>query len=253
MLQMQDSGTFLKGRTALVTGAAKRLGKATALALAQHGANVVVHTHRPNDATSALHKEIETAGGSVWLVHGDLLDANQTRAVFEAARARAGRIDILVNSASIFDSETLWETTEESLWRNIRLHTMAPLILARELAGQKTIGHIVNLLDTRVTTYDREHAAYHISKRMLLTLTRMLALELAPGIAVNAVAPGLILPPAGKDESYLEKLAHTNPLGRHGDPSDVTQAILFLLASRFITGQVIYVDGGYHIKGHTYD
>jgi pteridine reductase len=250
---MEDPRTLLKGRTALITGAAKRLGRATALALAQHGANVVVHTHRPDDATSTLHREIETRGASVWLVHGDLLDADQTHEVFEAARSKAGRIDILINNASIWGNETLWETTDESLCRNMRIHAMAPLILARELAGQKTPGHVVNVLDTRVTTYDREHAAYHISKRMLLTLTRMLALELAPDIAVNAVAPGLILPPAGKDESYLQKLAHTNPLGRHGDPSDVTEAILFLLASRFITGQVIYVDGGYHMKGHMYD
>jgi pteridine reductase len=250
---MNDPGALLKGRTALVTGAAKRLGRAIAMALAEHGANVVVHTHRPDDATSALRKDIEAAGGSVWLVHGDLLGEDGARAIFDAALAKAHRIDILINNASIWDGETLWETTEESLWRNVRIHNVAPLVLARELARQKTPGHIVNMLDTRVTTYDREHAAYHISKRMLLTLTRMLALELAPDIAVNALAPGLILPPAGKDDSYLEKLAHTNPLARHGDPSDVTAAILFLLSSRFITGQVIYVDGGYHMKGHTYD
>ena len=81
----------------------------------------------------------------------------------------------------------------------------------------------------------------------------MLAVELGPEIAVNAVAPGLILPPAGQDDSYLEKLTYTNPLKRHGDPKDVTDAIEFLLRSRFITGQIIYIDGGYHMKGHMYD
>jgi pteridine reductase len=253
MSQMRDSGIFLKGRTALITGAARRLGRATALALAQHGVNVVVHYHRHADRAGALCEEIRALGCSAWPVQGDLLDAGQTRAVFENALARAGRIDILINNASMFESETLWETTAESLSRNIRIHAMAPLALARDMAGQKSPGHIVNLLDTRVTTYDRKHASYHLSKRMLLTLTRMLALELAPGIAVNAVAPGLILPPAGEDESYLQGLANTNPLGRHGDPTDVTDAILFLLGSRFITGQILYVDGGYHMKGHTYD
>jgi pteridine reductase len=84
-------------------------------------------------------------------------------------------------------------------------------------------------------------------------LTRMLALELAPGIAVNGIAPGLILPPAGQDESYLQRLAHSNPLNRHGSPADVADAALFLLRSRFITGQILYVDGGYHMKGHLYD
>ena len=111
----------------------------------------------------------------------------------------------------------------------------------------------MNLLDARVTAYDRQHASYHVSKRVLLTLTRMLAMELAPRIAVNAVAPGLILPPKGQDESYLQKLLDSNPLHRHGDPSDVTDAILFLVTSRFITGQILYVDGGYHMKGHLYD
>ena len=98
------------------------------------------------------------------------------------------------------------------------------------MAGQGITGHIVNLLDTRVTVYDKEHASYHISKRVLLTLTRMLALELAPKIAVNGIAPGLILPPAGQDEAYLQRLAHTNPLQRHGGPQDVVDAVLFLLA-----------------------
>jgi pteridine reductase len=250
---MQDLGTFLEGRTALITGAGRRLGRATALAVAQQGADVVVHYGRSGDAAAAVCEEIRGMGRSAWAVQGDLLDAAQTQVVFENACAAARSVDILINNASGFSSETLWETTSESLWRNMRVHAMAPLVLAREMAKQKRPGHVVNMLDTRVTSYDREHAAYHISKRMLLTLTRMLAIELAPGIAVNAVAPGLILPPEGKDESYLQGLAHTNPLGRHGDPSDVTDAILFLLRSRFITGQIIYVDGGRHMKGHMYD
>ena len=100
--------------------------------------------------------------------------------------------------------------------------------------------------------YDRAHAAYHLSKRMLFTLTRMMALEFAPQIRVNAVAPGLILPPPGQDASFLERMASTNPLGRHGDASDVADAVLFLTGAGFVTGQVIYVDGGRHMKGAVY-
>ncbi len=104
-----------------------------------------------------------------------------------------------------------------------------------------------------MTVYDKEHASYHISKRVLVTLTRMLALELAPKIAVNAIAPGLILPPVGEDETYLRRWAHANPLNRWGEPKDIVDAMLFLLGSRFITGQILYIDGGYHMKGHMYD
>jgi pteridine reductase len=251
--KMEDPGHPLKGRTALITGAARRLGRAIALTLAQQGVDVVVHYNCSDQAAATLCEEIRLTGALAWQVQGNLLDANRTQEVFREARLQAGPIDVLVNNASTFDEDTLWDMTDQSLSRNLCIHAMAPLVLARELAKQDKPGHIVSLLDTRVTVYDRKHASYHVSKRMLLTLTRMLAVELAPNIAVNAIAPGLILPPVGKDQSYLEKLAHTNPLNRCGHPRDVTDAILFLLRSRFITGQVIYVDGGYHMKGHMYD
>ncbi len=250
---MEDANVSLAGRTALVTGAAQRIGRAVVLALAQHGAHVVVHYNRSAREAEALCSEIQRLGVRAWPVGGDLMDAQQTESVFKQAAARAGSVDILVNNASIFEGDTIWDATDESVWKNLRIHAMAPLTLARELAAQGKPAHVINLLDTRVTVYDREHASYHISKRALLTLTRMLALELAPNVAVNAIAPGLILPPAGKDETYLAKLAHTNPLQRYGAPEDIVTTVLFLLCSRFITGQVIYVDGGYHMKGHMYD
>jgi NAD(P)-dependent dehydrogenase (short-subunit alcohol dehydrogenase family) len=250
---MEYSQAFLRGRTALVTGGARRLGKVVSLALARHGANIVVHYNRSGKEAAGVCDEVRGAGVAAWQIQADLLDTSQTRQMFQEAIHQAGPIDILINNASIFDKDTIREATDDSLWRNMHIHALAPLTLARELALQDRPGHVVNLLDTRVTVYDREHASYHISKRVLLTLTRMLALELAPDVAVNAIAPGLILPPVGEDESYLQRLAHANPLNRYGDPADVAEAMLFLLSSRFITGQVIYVDGGYHMKGHMYD
>jgi hypothetical protein len=126
------------------------------------------------------------------------------------------------------------------------------LELCREFAKQVRGGAIVNFLDTRVLDYDREHMSYHLSKRALFTLTRAMALEFAPAIRVNAVAPGLVLPPAGKDQSYLDALVHTNPLQAHGSVEDVAAAVLFLVTSPFVTGQVIYVDGGRHMLGGVY-
>ncbi|HNS22915.1 MAG TPA: SDR family oxidoreductase [Sedimentisphaerales bacterium] len=250
---MKDLETALAGRTALVTGAARRLGRAMVMALAEQGVRVVAHYHRSEQDAVTLCDEIRRAGGSAWRVQGDLADARKLEGVFRDAVAQAGPIDILINSASIFERDTLWDATEESVLLNLRIHAMAPLALARAMARQGGEGHVINLLDTRVTVYDKEHASYHISKRVLATLTRMLALELAPKIAVNAIAPGLILPPAGEDETYLERLSHCNPLHRHGGPADVVDAALFLLRSRFITGQILYIDGGYHMKGHMYD
>ncbi len=250
---MDPVKTSLAGKTALVTGAAKRLGRAMATALAREGVHVVLHYHQSKETAGALRDELTTLGVSSWLVRTDLSDARQTEDLFRMAVEQAGPIDILVNNASIFDEDTIWDATEDSLQRNLQIQSLSPLILARGLARQNRAAQVVNLLDTRVTVYDRKHASYHLSKRMLLTLTRMLALELAPSITVNAIAPGLILPPAGEDESYLKRLAHCNPLNRHGDPADITEALLYLLRSRFVTGQVIYVDGGYHMKGHMYD
>jgi NAD(P)-dependent dehydrogenase (short-subunit alcohol dehydrogenase family) len=223
------------------------------LALAGQGAHVVVHHNHSEAEALALCEEIRRLGSSAWPVQGDLAEAPQAERVFRDAVAQSGRIDILINNASIFRPDTVWDVTEESILLNLRIHAMAPLTLARAMAGQENEGHIVNLLDTRVTMYDREHASYHISKRILLTLTRMLALELAPKIAVNAIAPGLILPPAGQDEAYLQRLVYTNPLESHGGPQDVVEGMLFLVGSRFITGQILYIDGGYHMKGHVYD
>jgi pteridine reductase len=250
---MAKESTSLAGRTALITGAAKRIGRAIATALAQSGVHIAVHYNQSAQDALSLCSEIQRLGVSAWPIPGDLMDVTQTEMVFREAAARAGPIDILVNNASIFERDTLWEATDESIGKNVRIHAVAPLILSRELAKQGRAAHIVNLLDTRVVVYDREHASYDLSKSMLLTLTRMLALELAPNVAVNAVAPGSILPPSGQSEAYLAKLAHANPQSRLGSPAEIADAVLFLLRSRFITGQVIYVDGGIHMKGRLYD
>lgn len=250
---MENAGVSLAGKTALVTGAGKRIGRVIALALAQNGVHVAVHYNQSAQDALAVCEEIQRLGVRAWPIPGNLMDAKQTEQVFREAVAQAGSIDILVNNASIFERDTLWDATDESIAKNVRIHAAAPLILARALAKQERPGHIVNLLDTRVAAYDSQHASYDLSKSMLLTLTRMLALELAPNVAVNAVAPGTILPPAGQTEAYVAKLAHANPLNRIGSPGDIADAVLFLLHSRFITGQIIYVDGGMHMKGRLYD
>ena len=240
------------GKTAIVTGAAKRLGGAMALALAGRGVNVIVHHNRSALAAGQTAEQARAAGVASWPIQADLADPAGAADLFSRAVALAGPIDILINNASIFLAGRILDLTPEDIARNMSVHAAAPLMLTRAMAAQDRPGHVVNLLDSRIGDYDREHAGYHLSKRTLFTLTRMLALELAPRIAVNAVAPGLVLPPEGEDEDYLDRLAHTNPLNRHGDAKDVTDAVIFLLESGFVTGQVLFVDGGRHMKGSVY-
>ena len=243
----------LVGQAALVTGGAKRLGRAISLALARAGADVAVHCRQSVSEAEALVKELRGLGGGAWVVRGPLDDAAQAEELFtEACRQAGGRLDILVNNASIFPKGRLVDMDPAELDRNIRVNALAPFVLGRALARERRGGCIVNMLDARITDYDAEHAAYHISKRMLATLTRMMALEFAPRVRVNAVAPGLVLPPPGEDDAYLERLKGSNPLEKHGEAGDVAEAVLFLARSPFVTGQTIFVDGGRHMRGAVY-
>ncbi len=249
---MKARSPDLTGSTALVTGAGKRIGRSLALGLARAGVNVVAHYNRSRAEIDQVAGEIAGCGARAWTVEADLGEPDQVADVFVRVREMAGPVHILINNASIFPADTVRDATVESITLNAQVNAVAPLVLSRDFAAQGIPGHILNLLDTRVVDYDARHFAYHLSKRTLFTLTRILAAELAPAVKVNGIAPGLILPPEGQDESYLENLAHTNPLQCYGDAEDIVEAALFLLRSRFITGQIIYVDGGRHMKGAFY-
>ncbi len=246
---MNTKPSDLAGRTALVTGAGKRIGRTVALALAGAGANVIVHYNSSQDQAENLASEIRRYGPQAWAIQADLSRPEEVTGLVPRVKDLVGAFHILINNASIFPSDTLQDVTSESLALNEQINAFAPFLLSREFAAQGIKGDIINYLDTRIVDYDARHFAYHISKRTLFTLTQVMAAEFAPRIQVNAVAPGLILPPEGKDESFLANLAHTNPLQRFGSPEEIAAATLFLLRSEFITGQVIYVDGGRHLKG----
>ncbi len=243
----------LAGQTGLITGGAKRLGRSLARALAQAGVNVVLHYHRSHKEAQEVAHSLRQTGASCITLQADLTDPEQVSSLFDNAVTQVGPIDILINNASIFQTETLPQTTPASIQTNMQIHAIAPLVLSRCLAEQERPAQVLNLLDARAVCRDPLHIPYHLSKRTLLSLTRLLAEELAPRVKVNAVAPGLILPPEGEDEDYLLRLAHTNPLHRHGCPADIDEAALFLLRSEFITGQVVFVDGGHHMKGRLYE
>jgi pteridine reductase len=155
--------------------------------------------------------------------------------------------------------------SDDSLQRNLGVNALAPLRLTRLFAGQIRGARqtrkreasaqpacVVNLLDSRIGGYMKRHVSYALSKRVLFSLTRMLALELAPEVRVNAVAPGMILAPEGRSGEELERLAARAPLARWGQPEDVANAVVFLMQNDYITGQVVYVDGGAFIKENLY-
>jgi hypothetical protein len=245
---MDVTARRLEGKNALVTGAARRIGRAVSLALAREGANVAVHYSGSEEDALSLVAEIEQLGVRAAAIRADLSDPDELAGLVGRAREALGTIEILVNNASIFPSDTLATVDLAGLERNLELNAWAPLVLTRALAAQCERGHVINLLDSRVSGFDYTHVAYIFSKHVLSAITRMAALELAPGIAVNGIAPGLILPPAGKDEEYVDRLAQTVPLKRRGAPEDIAAAAVFLATSEFITGETIYVDGGRHLK-----
>ena len=241
------------GGTALVTGAALRLGAAISRRLAAGGADLVLHCRSSREAAEGVADEIRAKGRRAWVVAADLDDPAQAEALLpRAVEAAGGPVTVLVNNASIFLRDRVTGFTLADLERNLRVNAWAPLVLSRALAAQGVPGAVVNLLDCRIHDYDEEHAAYHLSKRMLFSLTRMTALEFAPRVRVNAVAPGLILPPPGEDETFLVRMAHTNPLHAHGSPEGVAAAVDYLVRAPFVTGQVIHVDGGRHMRGRVY-
>jgi NAD(P)-dependent dehydrogenase (short-subunit alcohol dehydrogenase family) len=238
----------IKGKTAIVTGAAKRIGRAIALALADSGANVVIHYRSSQGEAQELLGEIKAKGVGAWLLPADFEKPEETSSLFERALAAAGPVELLVNSASIFPKESFSELSFESIVTNARVNAWAPYLLGREMRRLVGSGSIVNIIDSRIKGEDWTHTGYILSKHVLDVLTRMMAVEYAPYIRVNGVGPGLILPPPGKPMSYIENLKNTVPLREHGSPEDVADAVIYLLKSTYITGTTIFVDGGRHLK-----
>jgi NAD(P)-dependent dehydrogenase (short-subunit alcohol dehydrogenase family) len=241
--------TALKGKVALITGASRRIGRALAMALAEEGVNIVAHDRRDlEQETAKVCDEVVGCGARSWNVSADLEKPEEYETLVARALKTAGSLDILINNASLFQPSTLMDMGFGEVTRHMHVNAWTPLVLSREFARLAGAGKIINVLDTKIAGYDRAHVAYILSKQMLAALTAMCAVEFAPAVTVNAIAPGLILPPSGKDEAYLDHLAQNVPLRRHGAPRDVTDAALYLIKSDFVTGQVIYVDGGRHLR-----
>jgi pteridine reductase len=244
---------FLTNATALITGGARRIGRAVALSCAAAGMNVVVHYRTSRHEALLLVRELEGRGVRAWACSGSLGNPAGCRALIRKTQMLCEHtLTLLVNNASLFHNSPLSGISLHDITEHIRINAWAPLCLSRAFAKTAKQGCIVNLLDARIAGRDPDHAAYILSKHLLAALTKMCALEFAPRIRVNGVAPGLILPPAGKTEAYLDSLKDRVPLRMHGEADDIARAVLFLASSPFITGEIIFVDGGRHLLRDVY-
>ena len=237
----------LRGQTALVTGGAVRIGRAICEALAAAGVNVIVHYRHSSVEAEQLRAELEQRGVKAWTLAADLTSEAACRDLVERAAASAGRLDILINNAAVFHKDNLLATTEAKLFAEFWPNLFAPLLLMRAVAEKSSGGKIINLLDRRIAGFDTECVPYVLAKKALAELTQLAAKELAPRFTVNGVAPGAVLPPPGKGGDYLRDLAGPVPLQKQVTPADVAAAVLALLQSDAITGQLLFVDGGQHL------
>lgn len=236
----------LDASTALITGGARRVGRAIVLGLASAGCNVVIHHGSSPDEAEETAAEARALGVEAAVIRADL--ASDAEGVFPAV-ADHGPIDILVNSAAVFPRDTLAAVSAEAWRQTMEVNTLAPIVLTRDFAAQVGAegGVVINVSDWRTERPYAEHFSYTISKGALDAFTRAAAVALAPAIRVNAVALGAILPPPGRDADYLRDLATGIPLQRTGGTEPVVQAVLALIENDFITGETLTVDGGAHL------
>jgi NAD(P)-dependent dehydrogenase (short-subunit alcohol dehydrogenase family) len=238
----------LTGQWALVTGAAKRVGRSIALELARRGANLLVHHNTSATEARSVVDEVRALGREGETLQADLGDAGSVRALAAAALARAGRVDVLVNSASNY-LRVAFDALDEDVWdRSLDVNLKAPYLLAVVLGRamrQNGSGNIVNLVDWAAERPYRSYLPYCVSKAGLVCLTKALARELAPSVRVNAIAPGPVLLPEDMSAEETAAVVRATPLGRIGRPEDVAACVAFVVADApFSTGAVFHVDGG---------
>ncbi len=222
-----------------MTGGAVRIGRAITEALIAEGVEVIVHFHNSEKEADAFWPNVILA---------DLSDPAQCETLLQRTAEQFGKIDILINNAAVFHQTKLADATHDLTLKELQVNLLAPLALIRGFARQTQTGKIINLLDRRVTSHDTTCVPYMLSKKGLAELTKLAALDLAPGITVNAVAPGAILPPPKDSDNPVWEYAGTIPLGKRPTPADIAVAVLYLLKSDHITGQTIFVDGGQHLS-----
>jgi pteridine reductase len=244
----KDPGKALAGKTALITGGARRIGATVATTLHDAGANIVLHYRGSVEEASALAAALDKKRrGSVVTVQADLLDTARLPSLIKASTLAFGQLDILINNASTFYPTTMGDISEQAWDDLVGTNLKAPLFLSQAAAPSLRLTHglVLNIVDIHGMRPLRRYPVYSVAKAGLIMLTKSLARELAPLIRVNAVAPGPVMWPSDVDAELQHKIIDRTLLKQPGSPEDIARAVLFFAAdARYVTGQILAVDGG---------
>ncbi len=234
-------------KAAIVTGGAKRIGKEIVFYLARQGYDIALHYHQSKTDANSVAKEIEKLGVACALFSYDLSDPATPKDLILEVFETFPDSSLLVNNASIFNRAYFLETDETFFDDHFTVNVKTPFFLSQHFAKQCKAGHIINLLDTKISKNHTPYFAYSLTKKVLFEFTKMAAKELAPSIRVNGICPGLILPSLESGKEGFDKMAQSIPAKRVGNPECITTALDYLLKNHFVTGECLFVDGGEHL------
>ncbi len=243
-------GTGATVAAALVTGAARRIGRAIALSLGRQGWRVAVHHHSSAAAAEELVRELRSLGAEAVAIGADLSREEEVLHLVPEAERALGPVTLLVNNASVFEMDRIETVTRQSWDRHIETGLRAPLVLIQAMSQRlppDAIGNVINQLDERVWALTPYFLSYTVAKSGLWTLTRTLALALAPRIRVNGIGPGPTLPSPRQSEAQFREQWSRMPLRRGTTPEEIARAVEFILSAPAMTGQMIALDGGQHL------
>lgn len=244
---MLEKAFRMKGNYALITGSADRIGRGIALELASQGYNLLLHYNSSRGKAEDLKHQVDKYGVKSQLLQINFMVDNDFDAIFSSLKSDNINIDLLVNCASDFRPSSFEDIGSDLYHKEMRINFENIYLLTKSFARVYLKGSIINFIDTKVEKNYSKHLDYILSKKLLKEFTKLSAVHLAPNFRVNAIAPGLILPPKDKDESYLLNLAQEIPLKTIGNLQEILKAVNFLIDSNFVTGQILYIDGGDHL------
>lgn len=240
----------MDSKIALITGAAKRVGRAIALDLARYGWSLAIHYNSSEREARATAEDVRSAGVRVCTLEADLANESETAKLVERCEAELGAPTALINSASLFENDNWQSATRESWDRHMEINLRSPFVLSQAFAKrlpQGSKGAIVNLLDQKLFNPSPDFLSYGVSRAGLGWLTVTLAQALAPRIRVNAVAPGPTLKAARQSAAHFERERTSTLLGHGSEPQEICDAVRYLLGAQAVTGQILTVDGGQHL------
>jgi len=233
--------------TAIITGGSMRIGRSIALTLADMGYDIALHYNNSKKDALTAQGMVRKNGVKCEIFKSDLSDPSQASGLIKNVQKKMMGLNLLVNNASIFKEKRFLDVKEKDFDNEFNINLKSPFFLSLQFAKSVKGGMIINLLDARVSKVHTAHFVYNLTKNSLMHLTLMLAKELGPEIRVNAICPGPILPSPGENVNQLKKIAAKTPLKKIGDTSYINSGVKYLVENKFITGEMLFIDGGQHL------